>query len=101
MSRLAGWVFFSVEEKMQHLFRMAAIAALLLGAAKASAQSSIFDFEDGTDQGFGTGFGDDASKTFTIATVAGSKRMFVPRTGAFQEAGRQTSNSSEAFYQAM
>src|SRR2546430_13787487 len=90
-----------MEEKMHHVFRTAAIAVLLLVAAKASAQSAIFNFDDGTDQGFGTGFGDDASKTFTVTNIGGSNRMLVPRTGAFQEAGVGTGNAATPFYQAM
>ena len=87
---------------MHHLFRFLAVTVLVLGVARvASAQSVTFNFEDGTDQGFGTGFGNDASKTFTVASVGGSMRMLVPRTGGFQEAGRETGNSAEAFYQAM
>jgi len=93
--------FFAVEGKMHRVFRIAALAALVFFASKASAQSSIFDFQDGTDQGFGTGFGNDASATFTIANVGGSLRMFVPRTGSFQEAGREGSNPADPYYQAM
>lgn len=86
---------------MVRTFGMAAIAALLFGAATASAQSSIFDFQDGTDQGFGTGFGNDASATFPIDNIGGSLRMRVVQTAAFQEAGREGSNPADPFYQAM
>jgi len=58
---------------MHRVFRMAAIAGLLLGAAKASAQSVTLDFEDGTDQGFGHKFSNDASESFPIVSVAGSQ----------------------------
>jgi hypothetical protein len=91
---------------MHQRSRMAALAALVLGIVaavptSASAQSVTFNFEDGTDQGFGTGFGDDASKSFPIVTIGGSMRMAVARTGAFQEAGRASGNPADAFYQAM
>jgi len=75
--------------------------ALWLGALRASAQSVTFDFEDGTDQGFGAGFGDDASLSFPIITIGGSKRMEVLDTAAFQQAGRQTGNPADGQYQAM
>ena len=71
-----------------------ALAAIALAAgiglvSHARAQSVTFDFQDGTDQGFGSGFGpDDSSKTFSIVNIGGSLRMEVPRSGAFQEAGR-------------
>src|SRR5687768_17642845 len=58
---------------MQHGIRIAAIAILLI-ATKASAQSGTLDFETGTDQGFGTGFGNDASATFPIVNIGGSNR---------------------------
>jgi hypothetical protein len=86
---------------MHHVIRTAAIAALMLGAAKASAQSHTFDFEDNTDQGFGSGFGNDASATFTINNIGGSLRMAVPDTAAFQQAGHENGNPASTFYQAM
>jgi len=64
----------------------------LLGAClitnPAGAQSVTFDFQDGTDQGFGTGFGNDASKAFPIVNIGGSFRMEVT-LGGFQVAGRE------------
>jgi len=69
-----------------------------LGAFRASAQSVTYDFEDGTDQGFGSGFGDDASISFPIVTIGGSKRMEVMDTAAFQQAGRQTGNPADGEY---
>jgi PEP-CTERM motif-containing protein len=65
-----------------------ALVTLLLGAVHASAASITYDFEDGTDQGFGAKFSNDASKSFPIVSIGGSKRMEVARTGAFQEADR-------------
>jgi hypothetical protein len=65
---------------------LAAAAALFFGVSHARAASSNFDFEDGTDQGFGLKFSNDASASFPIVTIGGSKRMEVSRTGAFQEA---------------
>src|SRR5262245_41886980 len=90
-------------DKMHHVFRFAAVAALVLGlsALKASAQSATLDFETLTDQGFGTGFGNDASATFPIVNIGGSNRMEVTDTSAFQQAGRETSNPAEALYQAL
>src|SRR4051794_12443840 len=87
---------------MHQRFGIAAVAALgLFFAANASAQSSTFDFQDGTDQGFGTGFGNDASASWTIANIGGSLRMAVPQSAAFQEAGRESGNPADPFYQAM
>lgn len=74
---------------MKRTFSLAAAVVLLVGAIQARSQSVTFDFQDGTDQGFGTGFGDDASATFSIANIGGSLRMTVPSTPAFQEAGRE------------
>jgi hypothetical protein len=77
---------------------LAAAAAISFGAFPAYAQSVTFDFEDGTDQGFGTGFGDDASASFPIVTIGGSKRMEVLDTASFQQAGRQTGNPADGQY---
>jgi len=79
---------------MQRVFRIAAIAGLLLGAAKVSAQSVTFDFQDGTDQGFGHKFSNDASETFPIVNIGGSNRMEVLRNGDFQEADRGSSGDA-------
>jgi hypothetical protein len=88
---------------MQPLFRVAAIAVLMLGVAKVtSAQSVTFDFQDNTDQGFGHKFGSgDTSETFPIDNIGGSLRMRVLRDGDFQEAERIGSNPADPFYQAM
>jgi PEP-CTERM motif len=86
--------------KMRSICGLAAVVALFLCGTTASAATSNFDFEDGTDQGWGAGFGDDASAVFPVDMVNGSNYMRVLRTG-FQSAGRQTSNVGEAFYQAM
>jgi hypothetical protein len=73
--------------KMHHAFRLAAVAALLLVAAKASAQAVNFDFEDNTDQGWGSSFGADADVTFPIVTNSvasggnGTKYIRIARTG--------------------
>ena len=56
---------------------LVAAATLWLGLSQASAQSVTYNFEDGTDQGFGTGFGNDASNSFPIVAIGGSKRMEV------------------------
>lgn len=60
----------------------------LIGASQVHGQSFTFDFQDGTDQGFGTGFGNDASKSFPIVNIGGSLRMEVT-LGGFQVAGRE------------
>ena len=85
---------------MKRTSNLAAIVVLLFGAIQAHGQSITFDFQNGTDQGFGTGFGGDASKSFSIVNIGGSLRMAVPRTGAFQEAARD-SQGSDAFLAAM
>jgi hypothetical protein len=86
---------------MRNAFRAAALAAFVLFAVKASAQSSTFDFEDGTDQGFGAKFSNDASKDFPIVTINGSKWMQVARTGGFQEADHGEGATGSNFYNAM
>lgn len=67
---------------------LAALAAFALGGQAVWGQTVLFDFEDGTDQGFGAPFGDDASETFPIVDIGGSMRMEVLRSGSFQEADR-------------
>jgi hypothetical protein len=78
-----------------------AASALFALAAHASAQSHTFDFEDGTDQGWGTGFGNDASATYPIVNIGGSNRMGIAQSASFQEAGREGSNPADTFYLAM
>ena len=67
---------------------------LLLVPSRATAQSATINFEDGTDDGFGLKFSNDASASFPIVTIGGSKRMEILRTGAFQEADVGTGNTS-------
>src|SRR3954469_16254332 len=86
---------------MRIALRVAAVAALLLGAGRVSAQSVTYDFESGGDQGWGHKFGDDASESFPIANVGGSNRMQVLRNGDFQEADRSTGSATDPLYQAM
>ncbi len=76
---------------------LALLGACLI-ANQAAGQSVTFDFEDGTDQGFGTGFGNDASASFSVVNIGGSFRMGVP-LGGFQVAGRE--GASGAFLDAM
>jgi len=87
--------------KVRNALVAIALAAGMAGTQAAFGQSGTLDFQSGTDQGFGTGFGNDASKTFTVVNIGGSLRMAVPDTGSFQEAGRETSNPAEPFYQAL
>ncbi len=86
---------------MRRVTSLIATAALLLGAAQVSAQSAVFDFEGGTDQGFGTGFGNDASASFPIVNIGGSNRLEVTDTGSFQQAGRETTNPLDPWYVAL
>jgi hypothetical protein len=90
---------------MHRVLGVATIAALLLctAATGASAESITFNFEDGTDQGWGNPFSADAGNTVNIpiANVAGSNRMKVVRDGSFQEVGRRSFNTTDAFHQAM
>ena len=64
----------------------AAALVLLLCCTTVSAQSIVFDFEDGTDQGWGPGFGNDADADFEIVNINGSNHLCIPDTGDFQEA---------------
>jgi hypothetical protein len=86
---------------MNRTFALATAVALGLGTIQTFGQSAVFDFQDGTDQGFGAGFGDDASKSFSIVNINGSLQMSVPRTGAFQEAGNAHGADGSPFYNAM
>lgn len=87
---------------MNRRFPCLLLAALLCCGAAADAASVVFDFEDGTDQGFGHKFGSgDASEDFPIVDVGGSKRMQVLRSGDFQEADQSTGNTSSDFFMAM
>jgi hypothetical protein len=78
--------------QMKRLLSSAAMVALLLCSAPAWGQSIVWNFEDGTDQGFGTGFGNDASASFPIVNIGGSNRMEVLDTASFQQAGREVSD---------
>jgi hypothetical protein len=82
--------------------KICAVAAALvwLAESRATAQTVTYDFEGGTDQGFGTGFGNDASATFSIVNIGGSNRMEVP-LGGFQVAGRETGNALDPQFQIM
>jgi hypothetical protein len=72
----------------------ALVAALTLAAFPALGQIMVsWDFQDGTDQGWGAGFGDDASQAFPIVDIGGSMRMQVLRDGGFQEAGYQSGSA--------
>src|SRR5262245_61162499 len=66
---------------------LALLSACLI-TNSASGQTITFDFQDGSDQGFGTGFGNDASKSFPIVNIGGSLRMELT-LGGFQVAGRE------------
>lgn len=79
---------------MRRVSGLAAAVALFLMAVQVSAQSYTFDFEDGTDQGFGAKFSDDASEAFPIVDIGGSKRMEVLRNGDFQEADVGSSDAA-------
>lgn len=69
---------------MQRFYGVAAVAAFLLCVAPALGQMALFDFEDGTDQGWGSSFGgDDASQVHPIVNIGGSNRMEV-LLGGFQ-----------------
>ncbi len=75
----------------------------LLGAcmvtSQARGQSVTFDFQDGTDQGFGLKFSNDASASFPVVSIGGSLRLEIARTGAFQEADH--GSGSDPFLAAM
>jgi hypothetical protein len=86
---------------MLRVYSLFGLGLLVLCAAKASAQSVTFDFEDGTDQGFGHKFSNDASETFPIITIGGSKRMQVLRDGDFQEAEHSEGATGSNFFNAM
>jgi hypothetical protein len=76
--------------------------ALLFTGAQVWGQSVTFDFETGTDQGWGHPFGSgDASEDFPVVSIGGSQRMAVARNGGFQEAEYNTGNPGDPFYQAM
>jgi len=69
---------------MRRISLLAAVAAALFCAASASAQVKVFDFEDLTDQGWGSSFGaDDASANHAIVNIGGSNRMQL-NLGGFQ-----------------
>jgi hypothetical protein len=89
---------------MHRAFRTAALAVIVLCVgAQARAQSVTFDFNDGTDQGFGNPFSADPGNTVNIpvSNIAGSNRLKVVRDGSFQEVGRRSFNATEPFHLAM
>ena len=73
---------------MHRLCRLTVVACLALTSVNASAASFTFDFQDGTDQGWGGAFSDDAAIAFPIDNIGGSLRMRVTNTAGFQEAAR-------------
>jgi hypothetical protein len=81
---------------MRRSIALAALAALALGGAQASAQSATSTFESATDEGWGTGFGNDASASFAIVNHGppgnGTNYMRVP-LGGFQVAGHEASGA--------
>src|SRR5215217_7896360 len=81
----------------------AAAALVLCVVTTASAQSITFDFQDGTDQGFGNPFSADPTNTVSIPVVniAGSNRLKLVRDGSFQEVARRSFNATDPFYLAM
>jgi hypothetical protein len=92
---LRSWIALSLR-----IFAVTA-AILWLAESRATAQTATFNFEGGNDQGFGTGFGNDASASFPIVNIGGSNRMEVLDTAAFQQAGRETSNPVDPWYIAL
>jgi hypothetical protein len=77
-----------------------AAATLWLGMPHAMAQSVLYDFEGGTDQGFGAKFSNDASASFPIVSIGGSKRMEL-MLGGFQVADVSSGNPGDPLYQAL
>lgn len=88
---------------MRQVLGLAVVAALFAGATTtfAAMPSALLDFEGGTDEGFGAGFGNDASIEFPIVNIGGSLRMAITDTGDFQQAGRETSNPADDVYQVL
>jgi len=89
---------------MQRVLRLGAFTALLLVAgAAASAQSVTFDFNDGTDQGFGNPFSADPGNAVSVpvANVGGSNQLKLVRDGSFQEVGRRSFGATDPFHLAM
>src|SRR4051812_40123951 len=82
--------------KMKGSICLAALAALALGASQVSAQSATSTFESGTDEGWGGGFGNDASVNFAIVNHGppgnGTNYMRVP-LGGFQVAGHESTGA--------
>jgi hypothetical protein len=85
---------------MKRICSLTITVALVLYGARAFGSSITFDFEDGTDQGFGTGFGNDASKSFPIVNIGGSNRMETT-LGGFQVAGRVSTSTADPLFVAM
>jgi hypothetical protein len=97
-----GVILMSVHIKWVCKSFVVTAACLLVLASRASAQSVTFNFEDGTDQGFGLKFSNDASKNFPIVTIGGSKRMEVQMIlNAFQQADIGTGDTNSALFMAL
>ena len=73
---------------MRRLCCLAAATSLALTAVNAPAAVVTFDFQDGTDQGWGGAFGADADIAFPVDNIGGSLRMRVTNTANFQEAAQ-------------
>ena len=61
---------------------------------QAAPQSIVFDFEDGTDQGWGNAFSADPNDAvmLPIEFISGSNRLGVIRDGSFQEVSRRNAD---------
>jgi hypothetical protein len=77
-----------------------AAATFCLCISQAAAQMVSYDFQSGTDQGFGAKFSNDASANFPIVNIGGSNRMEL-MLGGFQVADVSTGNPSDPLYQTL
>src|SRR5579871_3187482 len=89
---------------MKYHISSAALAGLLFAAIQAQGQSVIYNFTDGTSDGWANA-GFSGSPAAPVSTIGGNNYIFAPLVtpggGTFQVANVSTGDSTTALYQAM
>jgi hypothetical protein len=84
---------------MKTKISLAAAIALLFTAIHAPAQSVLYDFQDGTSQGWANS-GFSGTPVATVSNIGGSIRLYLP-LGGFQVGNVSSGSSLDPLYQAM
>jgi hypothetical protein len=84
---------------MKHLYSFAALAGLLFGV-QAFGQSVVYNFSDGTSDGWASS-GFSGSPASSVSNILGNNYIFAPLGSSFQVANVSSGDPTSAFYQAM